>query len=370
MHSSVFHDSDPAGLAPDFHYLEDPAPGKLGETPEAFLATLPGPTLIYLHGEDRSRTRALVTLLHGNEPSGFRALHRWLRSGARPRVNIVCLIASVEAAQRPPTFSHRTLPGQRDLNRCFRAPFEVDAQGLLAQRILAALAQYAPEAVIDVHNTSGSGPSFAVSISADARHLALCTLFTRRMVLTDLRMGSLMEIGEHMVPTITIECGGRLDDGAHTLAWAGIDHFFRRAEVLHDERTEIAVEVMRNPVRLELTPRCTLAYAEAPRDDVYLTLRPGIERHNFGVTPAGTALGWVRGAALGELFVARNNARSCLLRDLLLLDHGALLTRQALKLFMITNNPDIARSDCLLYAVQADGSELVPGVGAPDGADV
>ena len=117
---------------------------------------------------------------------------------------------------------------------------------------------------------------------------------------------------------------------------------------------------MRNPVRLELTPRCTLAYAEAPRDDVYLTLRPGIERHNFGVTPAGTALGWVRGAALGELFVARNNARSCLLRDLLLLDHGALLTRQALKLFMITNNPDIARSDCLLYAVQADGSELVP----------
>ena len=368
MQSSAGIEGEAAHLVAGFHYLEDPAPESLGETPEALLAALPGPTLIYLNGEDPRRTRALVTLLHGNEPSGLRALHRWLRGGVRPQVNIVCLIASTEAARMTPLFSHRVVPGRRDLNRCFRAPFDIDAEGLLAQRILAVLTRYQPESVIDIHNTSGSGPSFAVSINADARHLALTTLFTRRMVLTDLRLGSLMEISEHMVPMVTIECGGRLDDAAHSLAWAGIDHYFRRAEVLHDERAEIPVEVMQNPVRLELTACCTLAYADAPQDDVHLTLRPGIEHYNFGVTPAGTELGWVRGAALGELFVARNNARTCLLRDLLVLDQGVLRTRQPLKLFMITGNADIAKSDCLFYAVQADGRELVPGDSA-DGPD-
>lgn len=365
MRSSARSASGPESFSTHFHYLEDPAPEVLGETPEAFLATLTGPTFIYLTGNDRSRTRALITLLHGNEPSGFRALHRWLRAGTRPQVNIVCLLASVEAARLAPLFSHRVVPGQRDLNRCFRAPFEVDAQGLLAQRMLEILVHYAPEAVIDLHNTSGTGPSFAVSISADENHLALTTLFTRRMVLTDLRLGSIMEISEHLVPTVTIECGGRQDDSAHSVAWAGIDHYFRRPDVLHDDHSKIAVEVMHNPVRLELTARCTLAYAEAPREDVALTLRPDIERYNLGITEAGTALGWVRGAALGELFVARNTARTCLLEDLVVVKDGQLLTRQRLKLFMITTNPEIARMDCLFYAVREDGRELVPGGAHP-----
>ncbi len=361
MSSSALPGADPARSAPDFHFLEDPSPDALGETPEAFLATLTQPTCIYLNGEDRSRTRALVTLLHGNEPSGFLALHRWLRAGIRPGVNIVCVVASVQAARLAPLFSHRVLPGGRDLNRCFREPFDIDRQGVQARRILDILVHHAPEAVIDLHNTSGSGPSFGVSICADEDHLALTELFTRRLVLTDLRLGALMEISEHLVPTVTIECGGRKDAAAHAVAWAGIDHYFRRPEVLHDGRSELAVEVMHKPVRLELSPHCRLAYADAPRDDVHLTLKPDIEHYNFGVTEAGTALGWVRGGALQDLFVARNAARNCLLEDLLRVENGRLLTRQRLKLFMITTNPEIAKMDCLFYAVQGDGGELIPG---------
>ncbi len=350
----------PAALAPHFHTLQDPSPDSLGDTPEAFLASLDGPTCIVLTGADPGRCRALVTLLHGNEPSGLRALHRWIRAGNQPAITIVCVIAAVDAAQHPPVFSHRVLTGRRDLNRCFRAPFDIDAQGLLAQRILDLLVHFAPEAVIDLHNTSGSGPSFGVSICADDAHLALTTLFTRRLVHTDLRLGSLMEISEHLVPTVTIECGGRTDDAAHTVAWAGIDHYFRRPEVL-TRRADIEVDVMHNPVRLELTPECSLAYADTPRNDVQLTLRPDIEHYNFGVTAAGTSLGWVRGARLDELFIAKNTARNCLLKDVLSLTDGELMTRQPLKLFMITTQPAIAKMDCLCYAVQADGRELIAG---------
>jgi len=341
-----------------FTHLHAPNAERLGETPDDFLAGLDGPLCITLPGRQRGRTRVLVTLIHGNEPSGFIALHRWLRSGATPETDIVCLVASVSAAQLAPTFSHRVLPGQRDLNRCFRPPFDIDAPGHLARRMLKVIESARPEAVIDVHNTSGSGPSFAVSINADPQHLALVSLFTRRLVLTNLRLGSLMEISEYLVPTVTIECGGRQDDNAHTVAWAGIDHFFMRETLWDALPAPDAVEVMHNPVRLELTQACDLAYADTPRADVPLTLRRDIEQHNFGITPAGTPLGWVNGANLRDLFVARNSTDTCVLEDLLCLEDGVLRTRRPLKLFMITNHPAIARSDCLLYAVQEDGQEL------------
>ena len=350
----------PAPALSAFEHLHAPTPDALGDDHEAFLARLDGPLCITLPGADPTRTRVLVTLLHGNEPSGFIALHRWLREAKQPATNVVCLIASATAARRAPRFSHRTLPGVRDLNRCFRPPFDIDTPGRLAGRMLSFIEQIRPEAVIDIHNTSGSGPSFAVSINADARHRALVALFTRRLVLTDLRLGSLMEISEHLVPTVTIECGGRLDDNAHAVARAGIDHFLTRASLWDALPASDAVEIMHNPVRLELTDACDLAYAPEPRSDVALTLRPDIEHHNFGVTPAGTHLGWVHGAGLRDLFVARNTAHTCVLEDLVSLSGGELRTKRPLKLFMITTNPLIAKSDCLFYAVQDNGGEITP----------
>ncbi len=352
-----------------FIHLHDPTPAQLGETPEAFLASVDQPVCITVSGRDRGRHRALITLLHGNEPSGLIALHRWLREGKQPETDLVCLIASVAAARLEPHFSHRVLPGQRDQNRCFRAPFDLDPAGHLARRMLDVIEAFAPEAVIDVHNTSGSGPSFAVSISADAQHLALVALFTRRLVHTDLRLGSLMEISEHLVPTVTIECGGRLDDNAHTVAWAGIDHYFTRPTLWDALPDPTVVEVMHNPVRLELTATCELTYDSAPRNDVPLTLRPDIEHYNFGITPAGTHLGWVHGAGLRDLFIARNTAHTCVLEDVVTLVGGELRTRQPLKLFMITTHPAIAKSDCLFYAVTAEGRELSPRDDVSQGAD-
>ena len=45
-------------------------PGRVNE----FLQSLPGPAAIHLTGRDTSRTRVLVTLSHGNEPSGLEAV--------------------------------------------------------------------------------------------------------------------------------------------------------------------------------------------------------------------------------------------------------------------------------------------------------
>lgn len=277
-----------------FKFIRDPDADSVGNNVEAFLRLLDGPACFFLSGEDGGRTRALVTLLHGNEPSGVMALHRWLRSGQRPAVNVVCVVASVMAALEPPLFSHRMLPRARDLNRCFRPPFD-DAQGVLAEEILEILRLHQPEAVVDLHNTSGSGPSFGVCTHMDRQHDALVSLFTQRLIVSNLGLGALMEISDDRVPTVTVEVGGRLDEQAHELAYEGMCRYFLAATVLDQGDTDWGLELLRDPIRLELNDNVTLTYADQPNPSYDITLKTDIEHHNFGTVAGDTLLGWATG---------------------------------------------------------------------------
>jgi len=338
-----------------FSFIRNPLATDIGDDVEDFLQILGDPACFFIEGEDAGRTRALVTLLHGNEPSGVMALFRWLKSGQRPAVNVVCVVASVAAALESPVFSHRMLPRARDLNRCFRPPFD-DAQGALAEEILEILHMHHPEAVVDLHNTSGSGPSFGVCTFMDRQHDALVSLFTRRLIISNLRLGALMEISEHSYPTVTVEVGGRLDEAAHALAYEGVCRYFAAPDVLA-AGTEPELELLTDPIRVELRDNVTLTYADEPRPGYDITLRSDIEYHNFsGVTP-DTLLGWAGGPERA-LFSAQDMGGRCAVTDILRIEEGRLYPARSLQLFMITNNAAIAQTDCLFYAVADDGSPI------------
>ncbi len=339
-----------------FKFIRNPLATEVGSSVEAFLQWMEGPTCFLLEGEDSTRTRALVTLLHGNEPSGAIALHRWLKSGRAPAVNIVCIIASVGAALETPLFTHRMLPRARDLNRCFRPPFE-DMQGKLAEEVLEILRMHHPESVIDLHNTSGSGPAFGVCTHMDRQHDALVSLYTQRLIISNLGLGALMEISEHTYPTVTVEVGGRLDDEAHELAFEGLCRYFESQTVLDQGETDWGLELLHDPIRLELNDNVTLTYAEEPCANYDITLKPDIEHHNFGGVKTDTLLGWAS-APERQLFSAMDAGGRCAVTKLVRIEDGKLYPAQRLKLFMITNNAAIAHSDCLFYAVADDGSTI------------
>ena len=153
-------------MSASLRFIDAPSPAELPDGDEAFLDWLGGPTAIRVPGRDPSRTRVVTTLLHGNEPSGMRAIQSWLREARQPAVSAILIVASVEAAKS----RRRALPGRRDLNRCFYGPFEGDAEGRLAREILDAIAQAAPEAVVDVHNNTGHNPAYGVGPRAGSRH--------------------------------------------------------------------------------------------------------------------------------------------------------------------------------------------------------
>lgn len=337
-------------------FVRNPLATELGDNIEGFLAWMGGPCCFLLEGVDQGRTRALVTLLHGNEPSGVMALYRWLKSGQRPAVNVVCMVASVAAALEAPLFSHRMLPRARDLNRCFRPPFN-DAQGVLAEEILEILRLHRPEAVVDMHNTSGSGPSFGVCTHMDSQHDALVSLFTQRLIISNLGLGALMETSERSRPTVTVEVGGRIDEEAHELAYEGLCRYFLSEQVLVPGDTDWGLELLRDPIRLELNDNVTLTYAESPQDNYDITLKPDIEHHNFGGVTPDTLLGWAR-ASERQLFSAQDAGGRCAVTRLVRIDNGRIYPAQALKLFMITNNAAIAHADCLFYAVADDRAAI------------
>lgn len=348
-----------------FVFLHNPPPEALAQGPKALLLKYRAPLCIKVDGEDRSRCRALVTLLHGNEPSGLHALWHWLRSGERPAVTLLLIIASVAAALYEPPFAHRMLPRARDLNRCFRPPFD-DEQGHLAEELLTLLQLHDPEAVVDMHNTSGRGPDFAVVAFDDPRHDAIAVLFTRRLVVCPLDLGALMETSSDTCPVVTVEVGGRGDPGADDIALSGLQRFARAHDIRPGHNMTERLEKLYAPLRLELRAGVTLTYADEAQRGHDVTLNPVIEHHNFGTVTVNTPLGWTR-ADPRQLFHARDAGGVCAVRQLLRVVDGVLYPAQSLILFMITTHAGIAESDCLFYAVAADGSpvrgQVPPGPG-------
>ncbi len=323
---------------------EAPTPQDVGPTVKDFLVKLGEPTFLWLPGLDATRTRAVSTLLHGNEPSGVRALHRWIKEGLQPQVNLLCFIGAIDAALTDPLFSHRFAPEGKDLNRCFRSPFE-GQEGTIAQAMLQELHHAQPEALIDLHNTSGRSPAYGVSTLNREIQETLTGIFCDHLVVTDLRLGTLMEATEYDWPTVTIEAGWANDPQADELAFRGFTQY-----ALAKDFSDLSspVTVVHHPIRVELQKDATVAYNSAPVPDVDLTLPPDVDRLNFGLWSQQETLGWVGKRGLDVLW-AKNAMGQNLTTAIFSLQNGELRLAYPSRLMMVTTNPEIAKRDCLFY---------------------
>lgn len=332
--------------------LTDPRPEQVADSVRGFLEQLAGPTVIRLTGRDSSRCRMAITLLHGNEPSGLKAIWRLIKDGFKPAINLDVVVAHVEAAMTPPLFSLRQLPGDRDLNRCFAPPFD-DRPGKIAAAILQTIEDLKPEAIVDIHNTSGDGPAFTLATELNRQVSLLSAFFSHRMIVTDLRMKTLMEIGCHKMPVVTIECGGAGGPAADECAYTGLKAYASTDDLFAQHLALEDMDIYLHPVRLELVAGCDIQYIkdlENPEEATADVLLPrNIDACNFGVITPERALGLIRDCDGLRL---KNGDGIHPIDAYFEVKEGMLYPRDRLKLFMVTTNPVIAKSDCLLYAVR------------------
>jgi len=330
------------------HARAVPAPADVPPRVEDFLRMLGGPTLLRLPGRDRSRTRAVVTLLHGNEPSGVRAVHALLREGFEPAVDALFFIGSVEAALAEPGFAQRQLEGARDLNRCFRD--RAGREGRVAGGLLELLEAAAPEALVDLHNNTGRSVPYGVGPRAGASELELVALFADRYVHSDLKLGALVELVAEQMPSVVVECGRAGAPAADAVARAGLERYLGQSR-LAGRAARSRVNVMIDPVRVEVLPGTRLALGNEAHPDADLTVAAELDQHNFGRLEPGHTLGWLRQGAPWPLRALGGDGRD-VSAQFFTVDGCVLRAREALLPIMITNDPGIALGDCLFYVVR------------------
>jgi hypothetical protein len=334
-------------------YLSNPSKEQLYDNAEQFLLSLTSTTVIDVSGKHPDICRVIVVLVHGNEPSGFIAMHRWLslanKYQRQPLTNLRFIIASVEAAQCQPMFSTRFLAGGKDLNRCFGTD---DNYGYFqrANLICAAIKEVSPEFVVDLHNTSGYGPAFAVTVKKGQAQSALASLFCQSMIFSGLRLGALME-QDFNCPIITIECGGSQDQQSHQVAFNGLEQLSRYSQLEHCHHLQL-VEILDQPLRVQLDQDASLSYNNSKQDDISLTLIKDIEQLNFGVTSKGRGLGWLDKNSLEDIFIIDNLGNN-LASDYFEVVEFELIAKTDVRLFMATKTKEIALSDCLFYIMHA-----------------
>jgi hypothetical protein len=315
-----------------------------------WLFTLPDSAAIRLTGRDRQRTRVVTVLLHGNEPSGLAAVRRFLRSGQVPRTNVLIIVGAAGAAKLEPVFSHRFLPGRRDLNRCFFGPVN-DDHGRLAAAILAAIRCESPEAAIDLHNNSGHNPAYAVSTRVDAARLGITSLFAPRFVLSRLRLGTLVDALEDELPIVTIECGRRLDSAADELAYAGLCRFVEADELPRVPVDSGRIETLYHPVRVRVRAGLRIGFGDHRESGTDVTCAPDIDRYNFETLPADSHVAWTS-EGVEWPFEAWDEAGNEVSAGLFRRDGRSIRTTREIIPIMMTTNSAIAVSDCLFYAVE------------------
>jgi hypothetical protein len=261
------------------------------------------------------------------------------------------IICSVEAAQSLPAFSHRYLINGIDINRCFDTKLS-RGYYLRAKLIAQAIEEVSPELVVDLHNTSGSGPAFAVCIEITGNALAIISLFCQSVIISGIKLGALMEQNFNC-PVITVECGGAQDKLAHQVAFQGIKQLAEMNDINPSAKQSIKplVRVIHQPLRVKLRAEICLHYAWSNEGYTGVTLLPSIEQTNFDGAKRGQSLGWIDELALDNLELVDDDQNN-VIDDYFIAKDNKFICKQDMKIFMATKNKAIAKADCLFYIVK------------------
>lgn len=329
-------------------------PFEISYDPYEFLNTLKGPVCFYLKGKNPDKNRVLNVLMHGNEPSGYIAALRWLKESKKnniiPAVNTAIIIANPLASKSMPYFAHRNIPGGKDLNRSFKVKNIDIYESRVAQDILAIIDCLSPEAVLDIHNTTGNSPFFAVTTNVSGANKKFIQLFTNKVLNLGLDMGTLIEVigGKH--PSISLECGKTMLPESHSFAYQSVMIFLELNDLFANNKTSEELVVFENAVRIELTEDAIIYVGKDFTQKADLIINKDIEKLNFAKIPKDTSIGYVGAENLNFLIVnAQKSNNSNKIEDYFYLENNLLKTTRDLSFFMVTTNPEVAHRDCLFY---------------------
>jgi hypothetical protein len=328
-------------------FPDGPPPGLFDLPARQLLNELGGPTWLRVPGRGEHPARAVATLLHGDEPTGLRAVRRLLRRPLDLPFDLHVVLFNVEAALAGPGFASRYLDDQEDGNRIWGSTSgPPTGQRRAADAILGDLLADPLDALVDVHNTTGDNPYHAIVRDGDPAAIDLATRFTTTLLHWDLEAGTLLEALEGTCPAVAVECGL---DGPASLRFAvdGLRRFLGPrpgdGEVIPDH--DLVGRLLRVTVAEDAAIRFG-GHLDAATD---LVLPPEGDASNLTPVDPGHVLGLVHPDRPLPLRVTDADGTDRTAETLEIRADGAVITRGTQVPVMVVRSVEAVRKDCLCY---------------------
>lgn len=329
-------------------FPDGPPPGLFHQTVRDVLRELGTTTWLRLPGTGDEPARAVVTLLHGDEPTGLEALLHVLRRRARFPFDLHVVLGNVEAALHGTGFAHRYLDGQEDGNRVWdgSSASDASAQRRAADSVLGELMAAPLAGLVDLHNTTGANPFHAIVADDQPASLELATRFTTTLLRWRFGVGTLLEAVSPQVPAAAVECGLA---GRHASTAFAVDGLRRFLGPPPGSFVPADHDLIGGLRRVLVRPDVHLRFGGSPDDEVELTLVPDGDSANLREVPAGHVLGHVRPGASQPLQVLAPDGSDVTDRLLTITPAGAIVTCEPTIPVMVVRSVEAVRKDCLCY---------------------
>ncbi|HEY9377656.1 MAG TPA: hypothetical protein VIQ02_11245 [Jiangellaceae bacterium] len=297
------------------------------------------------------RARLIACLMHGNEPSGYRAVLEVLRRGERFPFDLWILIGNVRAATQDGWYAHRFLDGQEDFNRVWEIGPTTTRMRRCAAAILDELGSAGLEAAVDLHNNSGQNPYYAIVPKPSPRAVKLAALCADTLLHWRLRAYTLMEALADTCATVAVECGlPHLSEG--TAFASGVIHRFLAADsftVSGGEPPLRPSRIVETLQRVTVRPEVTFTFGGVVDEETDLVIVPGLDGYNFEVLPAGHTIGHIDIGAAVPLLATDMDGADVTDRFFRTTPDGRVITAEDITPVMMTTTVVQARRDCLFY---------------------
>jgi len=297
------------------------------------------------------RARLLACLMHGNEPSGYRAVLDVLRRGERFAFDLWVLIGNVRAATQEGWYANRYLDDQEDFNRVWDRGPATTRMRRCAATILEELRAADLEAAIDLHNNSGQNPYYAIVPRSTPAAFRLAALCADTVLEWKLDAHTLMEALSDRCPSVAVECGqGHLADGA---VFAGsVVHRFLNEEGFAVPSAQAGPgprHILETRERVTVRDEVTFAFGGTLGDETDLVVAAGLDMFNFGTLVPGHVIGQVDPGAAMPLCATDMAGRDVTARLFDVTPDGILVVAEEMTPIMMTTTVVQARRDCLFY---------------------
>lgn len=307
---------------------------------------LPGPSLIHLPGKHEAPLFVSV-LLHGNEPTGFKAVQLLLkkyRNMDLPRP-LSLFLGNITAASQ----NLRRLDDQPDYNRIWPGTeFPLCAETEMAAEVVYIMKQRNVFAGVDIHNNTGLNPHYACINRLDNRFLQLASLFGRLIVYFIRPKGVLSAAFAELCPAVTLECGrpGLLHGVEHALEF--LDACLHLSDFPEQTVNPRDIDLFHTVAQVKIADEVRFSFHQPDAD---LLLNEDIERMNFTEVTPGTVLGTIKNHA-GIPLIVQDEQGNNVTDNFFSLHNSALQIIRPSMPSMLTLDERIIRQDCLCYLME------------------